>query len=65
MHEINPEEKPDLVKYARTALDKRGDENYSAHGSLHRALARTRLKDAPGVYGNLLKIYGRTWCGGA
>ncbi|MCX5264834.1 RICIN domain-containing protein [Streptomyces sp. NBC_00199] len=59
MHEINPEDKPDLVKYARTALDKRGDENFSAHGSLHRALARARLKDAPGVYANLLKIYGK------
>ncbi|MGW2639939.1 glycosyl hydrolase family 95 catalytic domain-containing protein [Streptomyces sp. NPDC001348] len=59
LHEINPEDKPDLVGYARTALDKRGDENYSAHGSLHRALARARLKDGPGVYGNLLKIYGR------
>ncbi|MGW2541117.1 glycosyl hydrolase family 95 catalytic domain-containing protein [Kitasatospora sp. NPDC001574] len=59
LHEINPEDRPDLVKYARTALDKRGDENYSAHGSLHRALARARLKDGPGVYANLLKIYGR------
>ncbi|MGW4892859.1 glycosyl hydrolase family 95 catalytic domain-containing protein [Kitasatospora sp. NPDC004240] len=59
LHEINPEDRPDLVKYARKALDKRGDSNYSAHGSLHRALARARLKDAPGVYDNLLKIYGR------
>ncbi|MFI7293743.1 RICIN domain-containing protein [Streptomyces sp. NPDC050121] len=59
LHEINPEDKPDLVKYARKALDLRGDENYSAHGSLHRALARARLKDAPGVYDNLLKIYGK------
>jgi alpha-L-fucosidase 2 len=59
LHEINPEDEPDLVKYAAKALDKRGDQNYSAHGSLHRALARARLKDGPGVYGNLLKIYGR------
>lgn len=59
LHEINPEEEPDLVKYARKALDLRGDENYSAHGSLHRALARARLKDGPGVYANLLKIYGK------
>ncbi|MFI5800018.1 glycosyl hydrolase family 95 catalytic domain-containing protein [Streptomyces sp. NPDC051677] len=59
LHEINPEDEPDLVRYARKALDKRGDENYSAHGSLHRALARSCLKDAPGVYGNLLKIYGK------
>ncbi|MEW1648588.1 RICIN domain-containing protein [Streptomyces sp. NPDC091219] len=59
LHEINPEDKPDLVTYAAKALDKRGDQNYSAHGSLHRALARARLKDGPGVYGNLLKMYGR------
>ncbi|MGC0342417.1 glycosyl hydrolase family 95 catalytic domain-containing protein [Streptomyces sp. SLBN-8D4] len=59
LHEINPEDKPDLVKYAAKALDKRVDQNYSAHGSLHRALARARLKDGPGVYGNLLKIYGK------
>ncbi|MFD9123961.1 RICIN domain-containing protein [Kitasatospora sp. NPDC059571] len=59
LHEINPEEKPDLVKYAAKALDKRVDPNYAAHGSLHRALARARLKDGPGVYGNLLKIYGK------
>ncbi|WNZ10792.1 glycosyl hydrolase family 95 catalytic domain-containing protein [Streptomyces sp. 11x1] len=59
LHEINPEDKPDLVKYAAKALDRRGDGGYSAHGSLHRALARARLKDGPGVYGNLLKIYGK------
>ncbi|WP_405656709.1 glycosyl hydrolase family 95 catalytic domain-containing protein [Streptomyces sp. NBC_00079] len=59
LHEINPEEKPDLVKYAAKALDKRGDANFSAHGSLHRALSRARLKDGAGVYANLLKIYGK------
>ncbi|MEU7872860.1 RICIN domain-containing protein [Dactylosporangium sp. NPDC049140] len=59
LHEVNPEDRPDLVGYARRALDLRGDENYSAHGSLHRALARARLKDGPGVHGNLLKIFGR------
>ncbi|KUN29876.1 lectin [Streptomyces antibioticus] len=59
LHEINPEEKPDLVKYAAKALDKRVDPNYAAHGSLHRALACARLKDGPGVYGNLLRIYGK------
>lgn len=59
LHEINPEERPDLVRTARRALDLRGDENLSAHGSLHRALARARLKDGAGVYGNLLKILGR------
>jgi hypothetical protein len=59
LHEINPEEQPDLVRYARRALDLRGDENLSAHGSLHRALARARLKDGPGVYANLVKILGQ------
>ncbi|MEV4827821.1 glycosyl hydrolase family 95 catalytic domain-containing protein [Micromonospora sp. CA-248260] len=59
LHEINPEDRPDLVRTARRALDLRGDENLSAHGSLHRALARARLKDGSGVYGNLLKILGR------
>jgi len=59
LHEINPEDRPDLVRVARRALDVRGDENYSAHGSLHRALARARLKDGAGVYANLLKILGR------
>ncbi|WP_329343523.1 RICIN domain-containing protein [Streptomyces sp. NBC_01352] len=59
LHEINPEDEPDLVRYGSKALDLRGDQNYSAHGSLHRALARARLKDAPGVYSNLLKILGK------
>ncbi|MFI6124605.1 RICIN domain-containing protein [Streptomyces sp. NPDC051064] len=59
LHEINPEDEPALVRSAARALDRRGDANYSAHGSLHRALARARLKDGPGVYSNLLKIYGR------
>ncbi|MEV6209514.1 RICIN domain-containing protein [Kitasatospora sp. NPDC051914] len=59
LHEINPEDRPDLVKYAAKALDKRVDPNHAAHGSLHRALARARLKDGPGVYSNLLKIYGK------
>lgn len=58
LHEINPEDTPDLVPYARRALELRGDENCSAHGSLHRALAHARLKDGAGVYGNLLKILG-------
>ncbi|WP_051970489.1 glycosyl hydrolase family 95 catalytic domain-containing protein [Kitasatospora azatica] len=59
LHEINPEERPDLVKVAARALDLRTDANFSAHGSLHRALARARLKDGAGVYANLLKIYGK------
>ncbi|MET9730268.1 RICIN domain-containing protein [Streptomyces sp. NPDC006458] len=58
LHEINPEDKPDLVLSARKALRLRGDENYSAHGSLHRALAWSRLKDGAGVYDNVRKILG-------
>ncbi|MFE2729090.1 glycoside hydrolase N-terminal domain-containing protein [Kitasatospora sp. NPDC059327] len=58
LHEINPEDRPDLVRSAGRALDLRGDENYSAHGSLHRALARARLKDGAGVHENLRKILG-------
>nr|BEK62981.1 glycoside hydrolase N-terminal domain-containing protein [Kitasatospora purpeofusca] len=58
LHEINPEERPDLVRAAGRALDLRGDENLSAHGSLHRALARARLKDGAGVHENLRKILG-------
>ncbi|MGW6602090.1 RICIN domain-containing protein [Streptomyces sp. NPDC055036] len=56
LHEINPEQKPDLVFAARKALRLRGDENYSAHGSLHRALAWSRLKDGAGVYDNIRKV---------
>ncbi|MCX4862863.1 RICIN domain-containing protein [Streptomyces sp. NBC_00257] len=58
LHEINPEEEPALVSSARRALRIRGDENYSAHGSLHRALAWSRLKDGAGVYDNIRKILG-------
>lgn len=58
LHEINPEEEPDLVFTARKALRMRGDENHSAHGSLHRALAWSRLKDGPGVYENIRKVLG-------
>ncbi|MCX5388589.1 RICIN domain-containing protein [Streptomyces sp. NBC_00094] len=58
LHEVNPEETPELVRASRRALDLRGDENISAHGSLHRALARARLKDGAGVYDNIRKILG-------
>ncbi|MER5966229.1 RICIN domain-containing protein [Streptomyces sp. NPDC002057] len=58
LHEINPEEKPRLVLAARKALRMRGDENYSAHGSLHRALAWSRLKNGAGVYDNIRKVLG-------
>lgn len=58
LHEVNPEERPDLVHASRHALRKRGDENNSAHGALHRALASARLKDGEGVGANLRKILG-------
>lgn len=58
LHEINPEDEPSLVRPALKALDKRGDQNISAHGSLHRALAGARLKDGGKVYSNLKKIIG-------
>lgn len=58
LHEINPEDKPALVRPALKALEKRGDQNISAHGSLHRALAGARLKDGGKVYDNLKKIIG-------
>ncbi|QQQ73957.1 glycoside hydrolase N-terminal domain-containing protein [Saccharothrix sp. 6-C] len=58
LHEINPEEEPALVRPALRALELRGDQNVSAHGSLHRALAGARLKDGGQVYANLRKIIG-------
>ncbi|WP_128382349.1 glycosyl hydrolase family 95 catalytic domain-containing protein [Streptomyces cavernae] len=58
LHEINPEERPDLVPRALKALELRGDQNLSAHGSLHRALVAARLKDGAKVYDNLRKIIG-------
>lgn len=58
LHEINPEERPDLLAPALKALDMRGDQNLSAHGSLHRALVAARLKDGAAVYDNLRKIIG-------
>ncbi|MDX8032700.1 glycoside hydrolase N-terminal domain-containing protein [Lentzea sp. BCCO 10_0856] len=58
LHEINPEETPDLVRAGLRALEVRGDQNISAHGSLHRALAGARLKDGGKVYDNLRKIIG-------
>ncbi|GIJ37779.1 glycosyl hydrolase family 95 catalytic domain-containing protein [Micromonospora andamanensis] len=56
--EINPEDTPELATAAHRALRRRGDENLSAHGSLHRALAAARLHDGPLVEANLLKIVG-------
>jgi hypothetical protein len=60
LHEINPETRPELIAPALRALELRGDENLSAHGSLHRALAAARLKDGGKVYANLRKIIGNT-----
>jgi alpha-L-fucosidase 2 len=57
LHEITPDGTPELAA-ARRALVLRGDENLSAHGSLHRALCAARLKDAELVEENLGKILG-------
>ncbi|WP_433187525.1 glycosyl hydrolase family 95 catalytic domain-containing protein [Actinoallomurus sp. CA-150999] len=59
LHDITPDDTPDLAAAARTALLRRGDENLSAHGSLHRALCAARLKDGDAARANLLKILGR------
>ncbi|OLT05195.1 hypothetical protein BJF90_19900 [Pseudonocardia sp. CNS-004] len=58
LHEITPDGTPELAAAARRALVLRGDENLSAHGSLHRALCAARLKDAGLVEENLGKILG-------
>ncbi len=56
LHEINPEDTPALIAPAKQALVLRVNENNSAHGFLHRALAWTRLKDGSQVSTNLLDI---------
>jgi hypothetical protein len=58
LHEITPDGTPELAAAAHRALVLRGDENLSAHGSLHRALCAARLKDADLVEANLGKILG-------
>ncbi|WP_230394935.1 glycosyl hydrolase family 95 catalytic domain-containing protein [Plantactinospora alkalitolerans] len=58
LHEINPEDEPILAAASLRALALRGDENVSAHGSLHRALAAARLKDGNLLYSNLRKVLG-------
>jgi alpha-L-fucosidase 2 len=58
LHEITPDGTPELAAAARRALVLRGDENLSAHGSLHRALCAARLKDPALVEENLGKILG-------
>jgi hypothetical protein len=59
LHDITPDGTPDLAAAAREALLRRGDENISAHGSLHRALCAARLKDSETTRVNVLKILGR------
>ncbi|WP_327319803.1 glycosyl hydrolase family 95 catalytic domain-containing protein [Streptomyces sp. NBC_01235] len=59
LHDITPDDTPDLAAAAREALLRRGDENMSAHGSLHRALCAARLKDGETARANVLKIVGR------
>ena len=58
LHEITRDTTPGLAEAAHRALADRGDENLSAHGSLHRALAAARLRDAGLARANLLKILG-------
>ncbi|MFI6340307.1 glycosyl hydrolase family 95 catalytic domain-containing protein [Streptomyces sp. NPDC050535] len=59
LHDITPDDTPDLAAAAREALLRRRDENLSAHGSLHRALVAARLKDSGTARENVLKIVGR------
>ncbi|MBF5032884.1 glycoside hydrolase family 95 protein [Micromonospora sp. ANENR4] len=58
LHEIDRDDTPELAVAAHRALTLRGDENRSAHGSLHRALAAARLRDGDLVAANLRKIVG-------
>ncbi|WP_433559548.1 glycosyl hydrolase family 95 catalytic domain-containing protein [Pseudonocardia xinjiangensis] len=58
LHEITPDATPELAAAAHRALVRRGDENLSAHGSLHRALCAARLKAPDLVEANLAKILG-------
>ncbi|WP_217567233.1 glycoside hydrolase N-terminal domain-containing protein [Streptomyces sp. GbtcB7] len=60
LHEINPEDTPDLVEATRaTLVARRADTSYAAHGSLHRALVAARVKDGPKVEENLARILGK------
>jgi alpha-L-fucosidase 2 len=58
LHEITPDGTPELAAAAHLALVLRGDEDLSAHGSLHRALCAARLHDADLVEANLAKVLG-------
>ncbi|MFB7591687.1 glycoside hydrolase N-terminal domain-containing protein [Streptomyces sp. NPDC056169] len=46
LDDINPYDTPDLAAAARRALELRGSENDSAHGTLHHGLVAARLRDA-------------------
>ncbi|MET8975822.1 glycoside hydrolase N-terminal domain-containing protein [Streptomyces sp. NPDC004539] len=59
LHDITPDGTPALAAAAREALLRRGDENLSAHGSLHRALVAARLRDGATARANVLKVLGR------
>jgi len=54
--EIDPDRTPQLAKAAWLANRTRGQENASAHGLFHRALAGARLKDSHMVNFNLKQI---------
>ncbi|WP_431874634.1 glycosyl hydrolase family 95 catalytic domain-containing protein [Micromonospora marina] len=58
LDEITRDDTPELAAAAHRALTLRGDEDRSAHGSLHRALAAARLRDGDLVAANLRKILG-------
>ncbi len=54
--EITPDGTPELAEAALLANRKRGQENGSAHGIMHRALVAARLKDSSLVLQNLKQI---------
>jgi alpha-L-fucosidase 2 len=59
LHDITPDDTPELAAAALAALTARGDENLSGHGSLHRALVAARLRHPDLVRENLRKILAR------
>lgn len=58
LDEITPEETPELAAAAHRVLTGRGEEDGSAHGVLHRALAAARLGDGDLVAAYLRRIVG-------
>ncbi|MFA9456229.1 glycoside hydrolase N-terminal domain-containing protein [Halalkalibacter sp. AB-rgal2] len=52
-HEVTPEVTPEWFEASKVALEKRGRENYSAHGVVHCALVAARQKNADRVVDNL------------